>query len=175
MSTNETPPRTDHMINRIQQVSVYLRSIFLGCAVVFGLISLLGFAANATEKHQSLSFYLNVSSLGRAVECWFGYKLFSSYVRGELFVPEAIRYMRWIGIASLLLGGGNIINTLYARLHDGFFQHVYDSPFVVRIVVYLQLICSQLVFNLVFGLVIILIAWIMDEGRKIQEEQALTV
>ena len=25
------------------------------------------------------------------------------------------------------------------------------------------------------GLIVVLIAWIMDEGRKIQEEQALTV
>ncbi|MEI9863261.1 MAG: DUF2975 domain-containing protein [Limisphaerales bacterium] len=29
--------------------------------------------------------------------------------------------------------------------------------------------------QLVLGLLIILIAWIMDEGRKIQEEQELTV
>jgi hypothetical protein len=32
-----------------------------------------------------------------------------------------------------------------------------------------------LVFNFVPGFVIIFAAWIMDEGRKIQEEQELTV
>ena len=31
------------------------------------------------------------------------------------------------------------------------------------------------IFGLLFGILLVLIAWIMDEGRKIQEEQELTV
>jgi len=37
------------------------------------------------------------------------------------------------------------------------------------------MILFHLVHNLVTGFVILFIAWIMDEGRKIQEEQELTV
>jgi hypothetical protein len=36
-------------------------------------------------------------------------------------------------------------------------------------------VCIQIFFNVVPGLAIIFIAKVMDEGRKIQEEQELTV
>jgi hypothetical protein len=123
----------------------------------------------------SLSYSLSFFSLSDAVECWFAYKLFSHYVAGDLFAPKAVRWMRWIGILSLFRGCGNIWNTLYIHLHDGYFQHVLASPLVVQIMLYLQMFFFELVHNLVFGCVIILIAWIMDEGCKMREEQELTV
>jgi len=39
----------------------------------------------------------------------------------------------------------------------------------------LQLVTMDLVGNFSIGLGVILIAWIMNEGREIQEEQTLTV
>ena len=175
MSANELSPIANHPLKRIQKASALLRMIFFISTVVFGLIGVLGYGITIAGVQPGLSFYLNFSSLGHAVECWFAYKLFSNYVNGDLFDPKAICWIRWIGITSLLMGGGNIWNALLQRLHDGYFQHINSSPLIVEIVVYLQLMFFNLVHNLVFGLIIILVAWIMDEGRKIQEEQELTV
>jgi hypothetical protein len=45
----------------------------------------------------------------------------------------------------------------------------------LAILISLIQVCIQIFFNVVPGLAIIFIAKVMDEGRKIQEEQELTV
>jgi hypothetical protein len=114
-------------------------------------------------------------ALSDALECWFAYKLFSLYVVGDWFAPRTVQWLRWIGLLSLLRGGGNIWSTLHAHLHDGFFSQVQSSPLLVQAVIYARFAFTELLHNLVFGCVIIFIAWIMDKGREMQEEQALTV
>jgi hypothetical protein len=175
MNANEISLKVNSLSNRIQKISSFLRIVFFASAVTFGFIGILGYGITVAGVKPSLSFYLNLSSLGRAVECWFAYKLFSCYVRGDLFSPTAVRYIRWIGIISLLMGIGNVFDALHRQLLYGWFQHVNSSPWIVEIVLYLQMILFHLVHNLVTGFVILFIAWIMDEGRKIQEEQKLTV
>jgi hypothetical protein len=178
MNTNEVSLKVNSLLNRIQKISSFLRILFFASAVTFGFIGILGYGYEITlagVHHLGLSFYFNLSSIGRAVECWFAYKLFSCYVHGDLFSPNAVRYIRWIGIISLLMGIGNIVNALHFQLHNGWFYTTNSSPWIVEIVVYLQMILFHLVHNLVTGFVILFIAWIMDEGRKIQEEQELTV
>ena len=175
MNTNEISLKVNSLLNRIHKISTFLRIVFFASAVIFGFIGILGYGITLAGLHPSLSFYLNLSSLGRAVECWFAYKLFACYVRGDLFSPTTVRYIRCIGIVSLLMGIGNIFDALHHQLHNGWFQHVNSSPWIVEIVLYLQMILFHLVHNLVTGFVILFIAWIMDEGRKIQEEQELTV
>ena len=178
MNANEISLKVNSLLNRIQKISTFLRIVFFASAVTFGFIGILGYGYEITlagVHHPRLSFYLNLSSLGRAVECWFAYKLFSCYVRGDLFSPTAVRYIQWIGIISLLMGIGNVFDALHRQLHNGWFQSVNSSPWIVEIILYLQMILFHLVHNLVTGFVILFIAWIMDEGRKIQEEQELTV
>jgi Protein of unknown function (DUF2975) len=175
MNANEIPPKANPWLNRIQTSSVYLRNIFLASTVIFGVIGLLGFAVTLAGAYSSLSYSVSLFSLSDAVECWFAYKLFSHYAQGKLFAPKAVRWMRWIGILILVRGGLNVWSTLHVRLSDGYFLHIQAAPFVVQIILTLQLFFSQLLHNLVFGCVIILIAWVMDEGWKIQEEQELTV
>jgi hypothetical protein len=175
MNANEISPIANPWLNRIQKSSVYLRNIFLTSTVAFGAIGLACLVITMGNLYSSLSYSMSLFSFSDALECWFAYKLFSHYVNGDLFAPKAVRWMRWIGILSLLRGGLNFWNTLHVRLLDGYFHHVHAAPFVVQMILCLQMFFSQLVHNLVFGCVIILIAWIMDEGRKIQEEQELTV
>jgi Protein of unknown function (DUF2975) len=182
MTANEAFPKPNHLVNRIQAVSVYLRYIFLGGAVAFGLIGALGFVINAVDRYihgaytyPMLSFYADGLLLGRALEFWLAYQLFTCYVRGDWFAPKAIRCMRWVGIISLLMGGTNILWMLNNHFYDTFLHNPLPFPPGFKIIFLLQIICNHLVFNLVSGLVIILIAWIMDEGRKIREEQELTV
>ena len=177
MNANETTPTTNNVrLKRLQKGSFYLRNIFFVSAIVFGVIGLLGFwLSNIAGIYPPISFLSDLWALGDALECWFAYKLFAHYVNGDWFAPKAVRWMRWIGILSLIRGSWNIWNNLHVRLYDRLYDHIHGSPFMVQIIIYAQMIFSQLLHNLVFGCVIIFIAWIMDEGRKIQEEQELTV
>jgi hypothetical protein len=175
VNANEITPKANPWLNRIQKSSVYLKNILFISTVIFGVIGLLGFVITMEGVYPPLSYSVSLFSLADGMECWFAYKLFSYYVTGDLFGRKAVRWMRWLGILCLLRGGGNIWHTLYLRLHDGYFYHIQGSPFIVQIILYLHWVFFELVHNLVFGCIIIFIAWIMDEGRKIQEEQELTV
>jgi hypothetical protein len=175
MITNEISSKANPWLNRIQKSSVYLKNIFLTSTVVFSVIGIVCLVITMEDLYPSLSYSMGLFSFSDALECWFAYKLFSHYVNGDLFDPKAVRWMRWIGILSLFRGGTNLWNTLHVRLFDGYFHHVQAAPFALQIILYLQLFFSQLLHNLVFGCVIILIDWIMDQGRKIQEEQEFTV
>jgi hypothetical protein len=77
--------------------------------------------------------------------------LFRLYERGIFFSAKNVNYLRFLGYYL-------IIDWLAASQLEGF---ALDGA-----IVFTQLFC---------GLFIIFIAWIMDEGRKIQEEQELTV
>jgi hypothetical protein len=79
------------------------------------------------------------------------FALFGLYARGILFSPQNVRFIRFQGyylILSFLVDYG-----IQSTLRD----------------------MALSLTPLFIGLLIIFVAWIMDEGRKIQEEQALTV
>jgi Protein of unknown function (DUF2975) len=93
----------------------------------------------------------------------FFYQLFRNMERGSLFDRDNVHYVRLIGwwlVACAFLG---VIVELIK------FVCVNDSavPAVVDL--------SHLGADVLRGFFVIFIAWIMDEGRKISEEQALTV
>lgn len=78
-------------------------------------------------------------------------RLFRLYGRGILFSAQNVFCIRFIGYWLLL--DFTTVYQMQATLHD---MALSTTPVFV-------------------GLLIIFIAWIMDEGRKIQEEQELTV
>jgi hypothetical protein len=104
------------------------------------------------------------------LEAWFAYRLFFFYARGGLFTPDIVRSLRRIGYITILAGCWNAFKMyyLFGFRPDG-------HPSVTDIVSWLSVILVQLIFSVVPGFVTIFLAWIMDEGRKIQEEQELTV
>ena len=159
MNANENSPKANPRLKRIQKVSAFLRAIFFACAVWFGLLGILG-----------MYYFLCV---GYAVEFWFAYKLFSFYARGDLFTPKVVRYMRWIGIMSILVGIWSICHEMSMGVNAGYLKYVPSSG--REIISWFQHIFYSLAFNLLPGFVIIFVAWIMDEARKIREEQELTV
>jgi hypothetical protein len=159
MNASETSPKTSFRLQRIQKISAFLRTVFLTCAVWFGLLGILG-----------MYYFLCV---GYAVEFWFAYKLFSFYARGDLFTPKVVRYMRWIGITSVLVGIWSVYHEMSMNVNVGYLKYFPSSR--LEIISWLQHIFYLLAFNLLLGFVIIFVAWIMDEGRKIQEEPELTV
>jgi hypothetical protein len=79
------------------------------------------------------------------------YALFSLYSRGILFSARNVLYIRFLGYYLLLTF--LLDYQIQAAMHD---MALSTTPLFV-------------------GLLIIFVAWIMDEGRKIQEEQELTV
>ena len=159
MCATENSPKTNPRLKRIQKISSVFRTIFLACAVWFGLLGILG-----------MYYFL---CIGYAVEFWLAYKLFSFYARGDLFIPKVVRYMRWIGITSVLVGIWSIYHEMSMNVNAGYLNYVPSSG--REIISWFQHVFYLSAFNLLLGFVIIFIAWIMDEGRKIQEEQELTV
>ena len=159
MNANENSSKTNPRLKRIQKISGVFRTIFFACAVWFGLLGILG-----------MYYFLCV---GYAVEFWFAYKLFSFYARGDLFTPKAVRYMRWIGITSVLVGIWGTYHEMSMDVNANYLKYVPSSG--REIIGWFQQIFYLAAFNLLPGFVIIFVAWIMDEGRKIQEEQELTV
>lgn len=70
---------------------------------------------------------------------------------GQFFVTQSVRHIQWLGY--LVIGDWAVTKLLDAMAHS------------------VELTCGKLLL----GLLIVLFAWVMDEGRKIKEEQELTV
>ena len=91
----------------------------------------------------------------------FFYKLFSNVERGIFFGRDNVRCIRNIGWWLVVLPFLSIIfetsKVIWAT----------DTPVNIDL--------SNLPNDLLKGFFVIFVAWIMDEGRKIQEEQELTV
>ena len=77
--------------------------------------------------------------------------LFRLYQRGIIFSAKNVHYIRFVGYYLMVDWGVNY--QLQSIAHD---MALSTTPLFI-------------------GLLVIFIAWIMDEGRKIQEEQELTV
>ena len=79
------------------------------------------------------------------------YRLFGLYGQGKYFTAANITYIRFLGYYVIVDWVVTAMLESLSHESDGFFT----QPMA--------------------GLLVIFIAWIMDEGRKIQEEQELTV
>ena len=88
---------------------------------------------------------------------WFCHKLFQQYARGNLFTAEVVRNIYQIGRLYI-----------FAIVEKYFLDRLWATQ-------HLQPLTGAPMFPLFAGALIFFIAWIMDEGRKIREEQELTV
>jgi hypothetical protein len=181
MNANETSPKANVRMNRIKIVSRIFRTLIGICAVFFTLVAIFAviesIAVSSGSKvvpgesmtvhitfspHQAYSvpfdMPLPVQFLGSMHLCLLGFgaiiliRLFKLYERGSFF---AIGNVRCIKILGLIVVGDGLIQTALEFLPPNKSVEISN--------------------NLALGLLILLIAWIMDEGRKIQEEQELTV
>ncbi len=117
-------------------------------------------------------------------------QLFRLYERGIIFGVQTIRCIKSLGLLCVI--GGFLLSTSAVMAHSalgnlgrhGLIPKSASTPPAVvasTIIHYRTGFFSAdfgtgIDFGLVFaGVVIVLVAWIMDEGRKIQEEQELTV
>jgi hypothetical protein len=153
-------------LKRIRNASLLIR-LFIGFSLLLGVYSVLAFlfgwphakmavshghAYSSPAEMPSALLALSLVKVGLDVaSAAVLYALFSLYGRGILFSARNVLYLRFQGYYLIL---GYIID--------------YQIKGILR--------DMDLSLTPVFaGLIVIFIAWIMDEGRKIQEEQELTV
>jgi Protein of unknown function (DUF2975) len=168
MNANEISPKANVRMNRIQKVSGIFRTIFLtialvSCAVAgFSLIPLL--TLHDTHK---FTFILSAGVEFACAACaWFCYKLFNLYSQGDLFTPQAVGYIRRIGYTYFLMA----VISFFVQIVTEKIAFI-PKPHHVE----LSGLLMQFAISSFPAFLIIFVAWIMDEGRKIQEEQELTV
>ena len=108
-----------------------------------------------------LVFWLLVAVFLRGL--WHAIKLFGLYEKGEIFLAENIKHIKRIGETLILWA---IIKVL-------------TSFAVTSVMLYEGLDTGiNVTFNLtalMIGLLIYVISWVMDEGRKLREEHELTI
>ena len=151
MNTHDISRTATSRISRIKKVSWIFRIIFL-TASLLGTIWTMTAINSCVVRHTLGSALFLGFTLTSTLGVWNGYKLFYLYSRGDFFTSKSIQSIRWIGCSCLLLGVQTPVSLAVA--HFGL-----RDP----------------IFAFVAGFIILFIAWIMDEGRKIQEEQELTV
>jgi Protein of unknown function (DUF2975) len=175
MDANEISSRVNSRMNRIQKVSRYIRLFLLYGIPLYFVGSIIATfcipkswtatqlnspdasawikAMNSTPWHLwtalSLVFFL----------FWYRtvLKLFGFFQKGILFTTETVRSMQ-------ILGGIYVAKFVV----DSIFHFLIPDPLAFSLV-------SLSWAHLLAGLFIIFIAWLIDEARKIQEEQELTV
>jgi DUF2975 family protein len=171
MNSNEVSTKTDARLKRIKIVSAVFR-ILLGLYVVAVVLCATSCMMSGLPKNpcgpQGLTYFLRhffikpspmpasivlieIVRLGLFVCGLFLLnRLFAFFGRGKFFAAENVRCVRWIGLTIVL---------------DAF-------------AVFLEALTNHNVFlglQWLIGLFVVLLSWIADEGRKIQEEQELTV
>jgi hypothetical protein len=149
------------LLARIQKVSAGLKTLFLIAAIVSTVV---GLCATITmlESYDGEKLENATGLLIWAALYWCAYKLFQVCSRGNVFSAEVVRNLRRIGGLAILLG-----------LAEGFISFgraFHDVPLWMDLI-----LLPFYSFSIVPGVAFLCVAWITDEGRKIQEEQELTV
>lgn len=91
-------------------------------------------------------------------------RLFGHYQRGEIFSRAVVRTIRGTGIAVLAFSVVALFNSLGG------------SALVALVAPQLDFLDASINVNTLFAAVILLmVSWIMDEGRKLREDNELTI
>ncbi len=176
-------------MQRIKRVSQIAKALVVGVLLFnVSFILLLG-QWSAWLHWTSYSALMLAYHLVLLAWFWQWFQLFRQYEHGRIFAAAAIRHIKILGvlwvIGWLLLafthlvnapalpanmaptagtlppGGAHPVLVSHHSYRFGFFSFDFGTGFDFG--------------GLLAGAVIVLIAWIMDEGRKIKEEQELTV
>jgi hypothetical protein len=176
MNVNEISSKTVRRLNRVRKV-IWVIRILIGlavvCVVAFNLIFLSSIIGWTDISPRSITFPpFSTYSSARAIPASLlilgfiraGFifagalvlnRLLRYFAGGSFFTATTITCIKWLGY--LVIGDWVVVKFLQAfgsrALMIGFDDFT----------------------KLAIGFLVILIAWIMDEGRKIQEEQELTV
>jgi hypothetical protein len=184
MNANETAPKLNNagltrikIVSRIAMLLVigFLLStiwfllrvwVLYGKAVLFDESN----ASLARASHHYASFLCSgiLSLITPLILCIWYLKLaqlFHFFERGLILAVKTIRCVEFLGVLCMI--NGLLVSTLHLLLQDQPSQRMdffsFDFGWGIDFGPFLA------------GTIIVLVAWIMDEGRKMQEEQELTV
>lgn len=171
---------------RIQRVSHRFHLLFAALVVILPLLSLgywLGFnyfsqefvplpvraEAELSLLVRLLGFVISMLPIGVVIAAMHILsKLFSLYEQGIVFSTRTVKYFRQLGWVLMLWV---LANFLYLPMLSGVVTSV--NPPGHRLIA-AQLDLSDFVI-LLMGAIVVLISWVMDEARKLEEEHAHTV
>ncbi|HTA94639.1 MAG TPA: DUF2975 domain-containing protein [Verrucomicrobiae bacterium] len=185
MNANEISPKANARLKRIKIVSRLVRYV---CLALFFFSIIFSFCRSLYWSLPAWHTWAGV--MLQIVLCawyWKLAQLFHYYERGLIFTSETIRCIKILGLLC-------VINWMITSAWNTFARLFPPSPIPISTlprevaghtvkIVESSFRMGFFTFSygginlgmLLAGTVIILIAWIMDEGRKIQEEQELTV
>jgi len=183
----ETKPCSARL-QRIQLVSRIVKYAILALFVIsvaqFLMMSLPTWQLQTLKEHPVWSGLTNLPQVVLWVWYWKLARLFDFYERGLIFTSETIRCIKTLGILCII--NWMLINIRYfISDHPLLYSpttttpHIYISvfaPLKLFSVGFFSFSIGPINFGLLLaGIIIVIIAWIMDKGRKIQDEQELTV
>ena len=177
MNANEIFPKAIHpgvttpRLARIKRLSRFLKVVFLIYFVVFGLLLVAGNIKKpirlGDQAFMSLSVIPAELKVYESLRCALFllaavalYRLLDLYEKGVIFSAENVSQIRRLGILAMgyaLLKACLPIFEEHGITFPSFPINFLFSPWFI------------------VGCLAIIIAWVMDEGRKNQEEQELTV
>ena len=191
MNATAMAPKISARLDPIKTVSRIVRFVILGILAFTIGHFIVCFMIWVPPSWYNLKF-----SLPGEIILWLWYwnlsRLFHFYERGLIFAKETIRCIR-------LLGRLCIVGWLFTYISQAWIRFVPERGEALPLpkhvaenitIVYAPSHALEPIFKMGFfnfsiagisfglllgGIIIVVIAWIMDEGRKIQEEQELTV
>ena len=173
MNANEIAPKNDSYLNRIQKVSGIFRTIFVVVVIfsVFGVLAQI-IPIFVVKGPPSISKYQCIALAGMeivvAIWAWFCFRLFNLCSHGDLFTSKVVTCIRRVGYAYFLMAFAAFSGWMFLiYTGENAASTAYHLPWPMWL--------FNLASSLFPGFLIIFVAWVMDEGRKIHEEQELTV
>jgi hypothetical protein len=170
-------------LQQIKTVSRIVRYVILGFFIFTGGYFLFHqFLMSPSRAWLDNPGYMLTIVLMKTLLCvwyWKLAKLFQFYERGLIFATETIRCIKTLGVLCvinwLFTSAGLVLKPLSPPPlpPPGVTIKIVQSGFSMGFFSFS--IAGINIGLLLAGIIIIIIAWIMDEGRKIQEEQELTV
>jgi len=192
MNANEIAPKTNLRMNRIRTVSRIAKIVMLGLLIFtlyFPIRTYIFQILSPSFKRGGFSLpdvLTTISQIILWVWYWKLFQLFKLYERGLIFSAQTIRCIKILGVLCAV--GWALMTLLQILPHPLPSSQIIQTHPPEAAVIEGVIVSSYRMgffsfdfgtginFGLLFaGIVIVLIAWIMDEGRKIQEEQELTV
>jgi hypothetical protein len=192
MNANEISPKTNPRLNRIRTVSRIVRLVILGIlAFTIGYYLFCCFVLWSPPSWNRVKFTIPTEII-LCLWYWKLAELFHFYERGLVFATETIRCVKILGYLCIINWVIMSVIQSWVRLilSRGVPMPLPPHPpqgFIIQVVQptniepffkmgFFNFSIGRISFGLLLaGVAIIIIAWIMDEGRKIQEEQELTV
>jgi len=202
MNANEISPKVHARLNRIKVVSRIAKFVMLLVLVSFcWLILIVQLKQTCSALYQLLAdvstgvpIYVHPVGICRdlvqnlapaiifALWYWKLVNLFHLYEKGIIFAAKTIRCLKFLGVLCLTGWLFRCVSDLLLKLYPlpSPPPHILPPVTIVthsyRVGFFSFDFGTGIDFGLLLtGVVIVLVAWIMDEGRKIQEEQELTV